>query len=68
MGILSIIKIVTHISKITGGNVSIQKMVLYFKLDDLNRLWLCFCTGLKLKDVSLTHCAKKIRVDSPIMR
>ena len=43
-------------------------MVLYFKLDDLNRLWLCFCTGLKLKDVSLAFCSKRIRVDSPIMK
>jgi hypothetical protein len=35
-------------------------MVLYFKLDDKNRLWLLFCTGLKVREkVNLKRKEKK---------
>lgn len=42
--------IVKHIQDISGGNIQISRMVLYFKLDDRNRLWLLFCTGLKIRE------------------
>jgi len=44
------LNIVKHVHSVTSGNVQISKMVLYFKLDDKNRLWLLFCTGLKLRE------------------
>ncbi|EGR30206.1 hypothetical protein IMG5_137950 [Ichthyophthirius multifiliis] len=44
------VNIVKHIQDISGGNIQISRMVLYFKLDDKNRLWLLFCTGLKVRE------------------
>lgn len=37
-------------------------------LDDRNRLWLLYCTSLKLKDVDLIQKNNRIRIESPIMR
>lgn len=34
----------------SGGNILISRMVLYFKLDEKNRLWLLFCTGIKVRE------------------
>jgi len=42
--------IVRHIKHVTNGNQLVSKMVLYFKLDEKNRLWLLFCTELRFKN------------------
>lgn len=42
-------------------------MVIYFKLDYYNRLWLLFCTSIKLKEMNLAIGSKRIRINSPIM-
>jgi hypothetical protein len=44
------INIVKHIQDISGGNIQISRMVLYFKLDGNNQLWLLFCTSLKIRE------------------
>jgi hypothetical protein len=36
-------------------------------LDDKNRLWLLYCTSLKLRDMELFKSNLKIRMQSPIM-
>lgn len=42
-------------------------MVLYFKVDQENRIWLMFCTGIKVKDKFSTH-PEKHRTDSPLFK
>ncbi|KRX07748.1 hypothetical protein PPERSA_07498 [Pseudocohnilembus persalinus] len=42
--------IVRHISDITGNLIVVTRMVLYFKVDTENRLWLMFCTQIKTKN------------------
>ena len=44
------VNIVKHIQDVSGGNIQIQRIVLFFKLDTHNRLWLLFCTGLKVRE------------------
>ena len=42
------VNIVKHIQDVSGGNLQVQRMVLFFKHADKNRLWLMFCSGLKI--------------------
>lgn len=42
--------IVKHIGDVSGGNVQISRMTLYFKNDEENRLWLLFCSRLRVRD------------------
>ena len=63
------VTIVKHINSVTSGNIQISKMVLYFKLDEKNRLWLLFCTNLKFREkggLSNTKVAAKKRVQRPM--
>jgi hypothetical protein len=48
---LSCLSISDHIKMLTGGNVLITSMTLYFKEDSKGKLWLMFCTNLKLYDI-----------------
>lgn len=54
------LNIVKHIQIVTGGNIHVSKMVLYFKIDERNRLWLLFCTNLKFKDKSHLNTSKVV--------
>jgi len=62
------LNIVKHVFAVTGGNIQISKMVLYFKLDDKNRLWLLFCTGLKLREKLNTQggAVQKKKAERPL--
>ena len=42
--------IAMHIKTINDGKVRISKMVLHFKIDPFERLWLLYTTGLKIVD------------------
>jgi len=42
--------IAKHIKEINMGRVKISKMVLHFKIDPLERLWLLYTTGLRVID------------------
>lgn len=44
------LNIVKHIADVSGGNVQISRMTLYFKNDVDNRLWLLFCSRLRVRD------------------
>jgi hypothetical protein len=44
------INIVKHIQEVSSGNIQIQKMKLYFKLDQYSRFWLVSCAELKIKN------------------
>lgn len=46
----SCLNIVKHIQEVTGGNIQISRMTLYFKLDNQNRLWLLYSTGITIRD------------------
>jgi len=46
-------------------------MVLYFKTDEENRIWLLFCTGIKVRDKFGSNTKEDlslIRMDSPLFR
>lgn len=65
---------VNHIEIVSGGNIQIVKLVVYFKLDSSNRLWLLHCTGVKFREkgelLSTTHKLSKAKVPrnlSPIL-
>ena len=45
-------RMISHIGVVTGGNIQISKMVVYFKVDKHNQLWLLYCTELKFRDKS----------------
>lgn len=47
-------RIVSHVSTVTSGSIQICRMVLYFKMDEENRLWLMYCTSLKFREKSLS--------------
>ena len=63
--------IVRHIKHVTNGNQLVSKMVLYFKLDEKNRLWLLFCTELRFKDqgspTNKVFKKKQMRPLSPVL-
>ncbi|CAD8045622.1 unnamed protein product [Paramecium sonneborni] len=61
------VNIVKHVQEVSGGNIQIIRMVLYFKVDQDNRIWLMFCTGIKVKDKFSTH-PEKNRTDSPLFK
>ena len=42
--------IVRHIMDISSGTIQITRMILYFKIDHNNKLWLMFCSNIKIKD------------------
>lgn len=44
------LNIVKHIQEVSGGNIQISQMVLYFKVDQTNKLWLLFCSGIKIRE------------------
>ena len=44
------LNIVKHIADVSGGNVQISRMTLYFKNDAENRLWQLFCSRLRVRD------------------
>lgn len=48
---LACLSISEHIKKLTGGNVLITTMTLYFKEGSKGKLWLLLCTHLKLYDI-----------------
>lgn len=43
------LNIVRHIQDVSNGNTQIFQMDLFFKLDNENRIWLLFSTGIKVK-------------------
>lgn len=47
------LSIADHIKAVTGGNVSITRMTLFFKQDENEKLWFQFCSSLKIFDLSL---------------
>ncbi|CAD8141628.1 unnamed protein product [Paramecium pentaurelia] len=61
------VNIVKHILEVSGGNIQIIRMVLYFKVDYENRIWLLFCTNIKVKD-KFNDILQQPRVLSPIFR
>ncbi|CAK58493.1 unnamed protein product (macronuclear) [Paramecium tetraurelia] len=61
------VNIVKHILEVSGGNIQIIRMVLYFKVDYENRIWLLFCTNIKVKD-KFNDIMQQQRVFSPIFR
>ena len=71
------LRMVNHIEVVSGNNIQLTKLVLYFKIDSQNCLWLLFCTGLKFRERSAflyskvplktTH-SKNYRPESPILR
>jgi len=42
---------VQHVRKVSGGNVEITRMVVYFKQDERDQLWLLFCGGVQILDL-----------------
>ena len=42
--------IAKHIIEVSGGNIHITSMTLYFKVDPSGRLWLLFCSRIKVRD------------------
>jgi hypothetical protein len=65
------VNIVKHIQEVSGGNIQIIRMVLYFKIDEENRIWLLFCTGIKVRDKFSSVPSdevQQIRLDSPVFR
>ncbi len=45
--------IVEHIRAISNDRVNVTRMVLHFKLDPLERIWLMYTTGLTVVDKSV---------------
>lgn len=43
------LNIVKHIQDVSQGNSQIYQMDLFFKMDDNNKLWLLFSTGIRIK-------------------
>jgi len=43
-------KMINHVQIVSGNNIQVQRMVVYFKLDKKYQLWLQFCTGLKVRE------------------
>ena len=43
--------IVEHIRVVSGANVSVTRLTLYFKQDANDRLWLLFCGGVQIYDL-----------------
>lgn len=48
------IGIASHITAVTGGNVTISRMVLFFKQDKYDKIWMMYCSALKVLDLSFT--------------
>lgn len=44
-----------HIAAVTGGNVTITRMVLFFKQDKHDKIWFMYCTALKVMDLTLSE-------------
>ena len=42
----------SHITSITGGNVTITRMVLFFKHDPSDKLFFLYCSALKIMDLN----------------
>ncbi|KAM3128080.1 hypothetical protein pb186bvf_019843 [Paramecium bursaria] len=67
------LNIVKHIQDVSGGNIQISRMVLFFKIDEKNRLWLLFSSGVKVRqkfinEETLADMPKnRDRIMSPIM-
>lgn len=59
-----------HIMEVTGGINHISRMVLYFKIDEKNQLWLLYSTNIKLSDSSSSpgRLQAHQRSESPIFR
>ncbi|CAG9311958.1 unnamed protein product [Blepharisma stoltei] len=47
--------IVDHIKAVTGGNVTVARMTLFFKQDADDLLWLQFCSSLKVFDLTRSN-------------
>ncbi|KAM3144461.1 hypothetical protein pb186bvf_003330 [Paramecium bursaria] len=62
------VNIVKHVQEVSGGNIQIIRMVLYFKVDEDNRIWLLFCTGVKVRDKFTQRGEEQPRVQSPLFR
>ncbi|CAD8093899.1 unnamed protein product [Paramecium primaurelia] len=67
------LNIVKHIQDVSGGNIQISRMVLFFKIDEKNRLWLLFSSGVKVRQKFINEETvsdfpkQKERIQSPIM-
>ncbi len=42
--------IAAHIKTVNGGKLRVSKMILHFKIDPFERLWLLFATNIKIFD------------------
>lgn len=71
------LQIVKHIEIVSGDNISLTQLVLYFKVDPQGRLWLLFCTGVKFRERSDVYRAipskmpghlKNLRPESPVLK
>ena len=67
------LNIVKHIQEVSGGNIQISRMNLFFKIDDKNRIWLLFCSGIKVREKFLSKeeksslgIKKNERITSPV--
>ena len=50
------LNMVHHIQEISGGNTQITQMNFYLKLDENNKMWLLFCTKMKILDKADSIC------------
>ena len=55
-------KISQHIIAVSGGNIHIVWMTLYFKMDKQGHWWLLFCSRIKVRDYVSTNCKSKFEV------
>ena len=44
------VNIVKHIQTISAGNTQVSGLTLFFKIDKLNRIWLLFCSQIKIRN------------------
>lgn len=42
---------VQHVRKVSGGNVDITRIIVYFRLDERDNLWLLYCGGVQIFDL-----------------
>lgn len=49
------VHIAAHVTAVTGGNVTVTRMVLFFKQDKQDKLWLMYCSALKVMDLSVSE-------------
>lgn len=54
------VNISSHITAVTGGNVTVTRMVLFFKHDENDKLWFLYCSALKIMDLNESEYEKPL--------